>query len=188
MFSELHASSAFSFLDGASSPETLVERAAALDYPAIALLDRDGLYGVPRFHKAALAAGIKPIIGSEITIRSNGASPQPRVPVLWRLPVLVETQKGYRNLSRLVTRMKLAAPKGEGALTLEELDGHTAGLVALPGRPALMGHRYGDLYSSQDDAGPGRTSSRPQCRAISQISGADETALPRSASGRRDDR
>ena len=143
MYSELHASSAFSFLDGASSPETLVERAAALDYPAIALLDRDGLYGVPRFHKAALAAGIKPIVGSEITIRSNGPSPQPRVPVLWRLPVLVETQEGYRNLSRLLTRMKLTAPKGEGALALDELDGHTAGLVALPGRPALMGQRYG---------------------------------------------
>ena len=147
MYTELHSSSAFSFLDGASLPETLVERAAALDYPAIALLDRDGLYGAPRFHKTAVAAGVKPIIGSEITIRANGTSegtcPQARVPVLWRLPVLVETREGYRNLSRLVTRMKLNAPKGEGALALEELDGYTAGLVALPGRPALMGHRYG---------------------------------------------
>jgi len=65
---ELHASSAFSFLDGASLPEALVERAAALGYPALALLDRDGVYGVPRFHKAAVAAGIKPIIGAELTI------------------------------------------------------------------------------------------------------------------------
>ena len=60
---ELHAASAFSFLDGASLPETLVERAATLGYPALALLDRDGVYGIPRFHKAAVAAGIKPIIG-----------------------------------------------------------------------------------------------------------------------------
>ena len=57
MYIELHAASAFSFLDGASLPETLVERAAVLDYPALALLDRDGVYGAPRFHKAAVAAG-----------------------------------------------------------------------------------------------------------------------------------
>ena len=147
MYIELHTSSAFSFLDGASLPETLVDRAAMLGYPAMALLDRDGVGGVSRFHKAALAAGIKPIIGSELTIRANGSSQgtdsQPRVPVLWRLPVLVETQAGYRNLCRLVTRMKRNAPKGEGALALEELDGQTSGLVALAGRPALMGHRDG---------------------------------------------
>ena len=147
MYIELHAASAFSFLDGASLPEALVKRAAALDYPALALLDRDGVYGAPRFHKAAVAAGLKPIVGSELTIRSNGtgqgARPQARLPVVWQLPVLVETQEGYRNLSRLVTRMKLGAPKGEGALTLEELEGYTAGLVALIGRPALLGHRYG---------------------------------------------
>jgi len=147
MYIELHAASAFSFLDGASLPETLVERAAALDYPALALLDRDGVYGAPRFHKSAVAAGVKPIIGSELTIRANGTSqgsrPQPRLPVVWHLPVLVETQEGYRNLSRLVTQMKLGALKGEVALALEELEGHTAGLVALIGRPALMGHRYG---------------------------------------------
>ena len=59
MYIELHASSAFSFLDGASLPETLVERAAALGYPALALLDRDGVYGIPRFHQAARRAGLK---------------------------------------------------------------------------------------------------------------------------------
>ena len=65
---ELHAASAFSFLDGASTPEALVERAAALGYPALALLDRDGVYGAPRFHQAATAAGLKPIIGCELTM------------------------------------------------------------------------------------------------------------------------
>ena len=59
MYIELHASSAFSFLDGASLPEALVDRAAALGYPALALLDRDGVYGAPRFHQAATAAGIR---------------------------------------------------------------------------------------------------------------------------------
>ena len=70
---ELHAASAFSFLQGASLPEALVDRAAELGYPAIALLDRDGVYGAPRFHKAALAAGIRPIVGAELTI----AGPSP---------------------------------------------------------------------------------------------------------------
>src|SRR6478735_3958728 len=69
MYVELHAASAFSFLRGASLPEALAERAAALGYPALALLDRDGVYGAPRFHKAALAAGIRPLIGAELTLR-----------------------------------------------------------------------------------------------------------------------
>src|SRR2546425_3936710 len=70
---ELHAASAFSFLQGASLPEALVDRAAALGYPALALLDRDGVYGAPRFHKAALTAGVRPIIGAELTIGAGEA-------------------------------------------------------------------------------------------------------------------
>jgi error-prone DNA polymerase len=154
---ELHTASAFSFLQGASLPETIVERAAALDYPALALLDRDGVYGAPRFHKAARAAGIKPIIGAELTI-AGGAGPTGRVGRTggaggsrqpspshqpWTLSVLCESQEGYRNLCRLITRMKLRAPKGEGALTLDELSGSTTGLVALVGRAALYGYRNG---------------------------------------------
>jgi error-prone DNA polymerase len=187
MYIELHAASAFSFLDGASTPEALVERAAALGYPALALLDRDGVYGAPRFHKAARAAGLKALIGCELSIgdvgrgawdmgqgmeqkqearsRKQGGhaprvtshaprpmphapvsprvpSPEPRAPS-WRLPVLVETQQGYRNLCRLITRMRLRAPKGEGALGLEDLDGQTAGLVAVIGREALVASRHG---------------------------------------------
>ena len=68
MYIELHCASAFSFLRGASLPETLVERAATLGYSALALLDADGVYGAPRFHKAATQAGLKPIIGAELTI------------------------------------------------------------------------------------------------------------------------
>jgi error-prone DNA polymerase len=159
---ELHAASAFSFLQAASLPETLVDRAAALGYPALALLDRDGVYGAPRFHRAAKTVGIRPIIGAELTINqaaggrlqpSGGVGPEARLglqpavrslqPDSWSLPVLVQSPEGYRNLCRLVTRMKLRAPKGEGALTLEELDGHTAGLVALAGREVLRARRYG---------------------------------------------
>src|SRR5258706_12538951 len=71
MYVELHAASAFSFLQGASLPETLVERAGALDYSAIALLDADGVYGAPRFHKAATQAGLRAIIGAELTIENS---------------------------------------------------------------------------------------------------------------------
>jgi error-prone DNA polymerase len=160
---EIHTASAFSFLQGASLPEALVDRAADLGYPALALLDRDGVYGAPRFHKAARAAGIRPIIGAELTLRRSpgpldahvfrvkarvdgpvlpAARPQaPDAP--WILPVLCESAEGYRNLCRLITRMKMRAPKGEGALALEELDGFTAGLVALAGRAALDTRRFG---------------------------------------------
>ena len=149
MYIELHCASAFSFLHGASLPETLVERAAALGYPALALLDADGVYGAPRFHKAARQAGLKAIIGAELTIAFQIPNPKSQIPnskspiPTWSLPVLVESQEGYRNLCRLVTRMKMRAPKGEGALTLEELEGSTAGLVALGGRPLLDGRHYG---------------------------------------------
>ena len=138
MYIELHASSAFSFLDGASLPEALVDRAAALGYPALALLDRDGVYSAPRFHMAAKKAGIKAIVGSELTLagtRDAGCG--------IRLPVLVESRQGYQNLTRLVTQMKLRAAKGEGTLALEDLDGHTGGLIALVGRTAISGRRYG---------------------------------------------
>jgi error-prone DNA polymerase len=166
MFLDLHVASAFSFLDGASTPEALVDRAASLGYSALALVDRDGVYGAPRFHQAAKAAGLRAIVGAELTIAGDGrlaaggwraadgempqpraTSPQPRAPSpqppAWRLPVLVESREGYRHLCRLITRMKLAAPKGEGALTLDDLDGHTSGLVALAGRAMLAADRFG---------------------------------------------
>ena len=146
MYIELHAASAFSFLDGASLPEALVARAAALGYPALALLDRDGVYGAPRFHLAAKKAGLKAIIGAELTLSmADARSPagHPSSNSVVRLPVLIESAQGYRNLCRLLTTMKLRAPKGEGALALEELDGRTSGLIALAGRAMLSGARYG---------------------------------------------
>jgi error-prone DNA polymerase len=144
MYLELHASSAFSFLEAASLPETLVAQAVRCGYSAIALLDRDGVYGAPRFHRAATAAGIKAIIGAELTIigpsASSSLTPHPS-PL--RVPVLVESAEGYRNLCRLITMMKMRAPKGEGALALDELDGRTQGLVALAGRDLLGFQKYG---------------------------------------------
>ena len=161
MYVELHTSSAFSFLRAASLPEPLIDRAALLGYPAVALLDRDGLYGAPRFHKAATAAGLRPIIGAELTLEhvqhdatgrprgrvasqgAVGASRQLPTASRYVLPVLIASPEGYRNLCRLITTMKLRAPKGEGALTLEDLDGHVHGLVALAGRSLLLTERHG---------------------------------------------
>src|SRR5262245_25730993 len=124
MFVELHAQSAFSFLEAAEQPESLVAEAARLDMPVLALVDRDGLYGAPRFYQAATRAGIRPLIGSELTLRDGG-----------RLPVLVEDREGYQNLSRLITLMKMRAPKGEGALDLDEIAPYRTGLVCLTGGP-----------------------------------------------------
>jgi error-prone DNA polymerase len=142
VYVELHTSSAFSFLRAASLPETLIDRAATLGYPAVALLDRDGVSGAPRFHKAALAAGIRPLIGAELTIEAPAEGRRLKAEG-FSLPVLVSSQEGWRNLCRLISRMKLRSPKGEGALTIEELDGRVTGLVAMPGRPLLRAERFG---------------------------------------------
>jgi error-prone DNA polymerase len=155
MYLELHSSSAFSFLDGSSLPSTLIERAAELGYPAIALLDRDGLYGAPQFYRAAKAAGIKAIVGAELTVgeRPRAQGPSGRSEVRsskfevrsssWVLPVLVSSPEGYRNLCRVITRAKLKAPKGESHLDLEDFAGCASGLVALAGRQALRAGRHG---------------------------------------------
>src|SRR6059036_3620917 len=90
--------------------------------PAIALVDRDGVYGAARLALAATKAGVKPIVGSEITLADGS-----------RLPLLVEDREGYQNLCRLITRMKLGAPKGSAALALDDLEPSTAGLVCLTG-------------------------------------------------------
>ena len=117
---ELHARSAFSFLRGASVPEEMVQTAASFDMPALALLDRDGVYGAPRFHLAAKKAGIRAHIGAEISCSGGGTA-----------AVLAETREGYQNLCRLLTRMKLRARKGEGEVTREELAEFAKGLVCI---------------------------------------------------------
>ena len=111
MYIELHTRSAFSFLDGALLPEDLAEVCAAHQMPAMALLDRDGVYGAPRFHLAMKKLNLKAHIGAEITCLCTKANePLPRV------PVLCASREGYQNLCRLITRMKLRAPKYPAAL------------------------------------------------------------------------
>ncbi|HET9714136.1 MAG TPA: error-prone DNA polymerase, partial [Pyrinomonadaceae bacterium] len=123
---ELHARSAFSFLEGASVPEELIAAGLALEMPAMALLDRDGVYGAPRFHLSAKKNGIRAHIGAEISVQDTGS-----------IPVLVRTRQGYQNLCRLISLMKLRVPKhakpGECVVTPEELAAHARGLVCLTG-------------------------------------------------------
>ncbi len=122
MFVELHAQSAFTFLEGAEQPEALAIEAARLGMPALALVDRDGVHGAARFYRAAESAGLRALVGSELTL-ADGA----------RLPVLVEDRDGYRNLCRLITRLKLGAAKGAGRVTLDEMAPYASGLVCLTG-------------------------------------------------------
>ena len=127
---ELHARSAFSFLEGASVPEELIATGLGFDMPAMALLDRDGVYGAPRFHLSAKKNGLKAHIGAEITVKTPNSS-------VVSIPVLVRTRAGYQNLCRLITLMKLRVPKhakpGECAATAEELAAHAKGLICLTG-------------------------------------------------------
>jgi len=128
---ELHARSAFSFLEGASVPEELIAAGLELEMPAMALLDRDGVYGAPRFHLSAKRNGIKAHIGAEISVQKPGARGACSV------PVLVRNRTGYQNLCRLITLMKLRVPKhakpGEAVVTSDELAAHAKGLICLTG-------------------------------------------------------
>jgi error-prone DNA polymerase len=138
---ELHAASAFSFLAGASQPEKLIERAAELDMPAMALADRNGVYGVARFHTAAQKCGVKAHIGAEIAVSDFGKrlTPAAWLPHLYpqeppRVLLLCASQTGYRNLCQLITRFKMReATKTEGAATLDDLEEFSDGLICLTG-------------------------------------------------------
>ena len=156
---ELRARSAFSFLEGATTPEDLAARAAELGYGAMALGDRDGLYGAPRFYQAAKSAGIRQIVGAELTLDDNS-----------RLYVLAPDRKRYQNLCRMITDSKMrvlnpgalardgsaAVPvypaKGESRITLDDLERYGRGLICLAGgamsplsRMLVRGEDPGDL-------------------------------------------
>src|SRR5437588_12567182 len=121
-YCELHSSSAFSFLRGGSVPEQLAEVAAELEMPAIALCDRNGVYGAQRFSVAAREHRVRPIVGAELSMESGGI-----------LPVLVENRTGYRNLCELLTQAHLRSEKGKCAVQWNELLEFAEGLVPLFG-------------------------------------------------------
>ncbi|HEX6879295.1 MAG TPA: error-prone DNA polymerase [Terriglobales bacterium] len=148
MYTELHARSAFSFLEGACLPEELAAACAELGMGAMAITDRDGVYGAPRFHSEAQNQKIKSHIGAEITLSdfrtakvsdsqdrlSIRDSVNPAIQKSIRLPVIASSRLGYQNLCRLVTQMKLRVPKNYPCFTCEEeIAQYARGLVCLTG-------------------------------------------------------
>ncbi len=126
---EMHAASAFSFLQAASQPESLIERAVELEMPAMALLDHNGVYGSARFHTSAKQNGVRAHVGAEISVSDFGIR---LTPPAWlphrheaepvRLPLLCESRVGYQNLCQLITQFKMReTTKEAGAATLDDL-------------------------------------------------------------------
>ncbi|HTO87270.1 MAG TPA: error-prone DNA polymerase [Thermoanaerobaculia bacterium] len=172
-YAELRAASAFSFLEGSSLPEDLVEEAARLAIPAVALVDRNGVYGAPRFYKAAKEAGLKALVGAEVTVgcggrfatgsrESSSRGPSRRAGTgsrskeeqgNSRLTLLVENRAGYKNLCRLITAGALGKSKGETSVTLEQVTAHAEGLNCLTGGgegPAARSLASGGLDAARE--------------------------------------
>ncbi|TAM77945.1 PHP domain-containing protein [bacterium] len=123
-YAELHAWSNFSFLRAAAHPEDLAERAAAIGLRALALTDRDGLYGTVRLCRAARAAGLQGIVGAELSLEGGGS-----------LVLLARTRAGYANLCRAISTAQLRGSKGDARLRWDDLDGRANDLIALSGWP-----------------------------------------------------
>ncbi|RMD86323.1 MAG: PHP domain-containing protein, partial [Candidatus Dadabacteria bacterium] len=124
----LWCKSNYSFLEGASHPDELVETASFFGLPALALTDRDGLYGIVRAHQRALELGVHLIVGSEVTIEDGST-----------IVLLATDREGYRNLCRLITRGRLRSGKGRSEVPWQEVCEHARGLIALwGGRRSLL--------------------------------------------------
>ena len=121
-FCELHTRSAFSFLSSGSQPQRLAWRASELGIPTVALLDRDTVAGAVRFHFEAKAQGVRPIVGAEITMEDGSL-----------LPLVPLNIEGYRNLSKLITTIKLGHKKGEHFATRQDIEDHSDHLMCFTG-------------------------------------------------------
>jgi error-prone DNA polymerase len=137
----LWCKSHYSFLEGASSPEELVATAEALELPALALTDRDGLYGAVRAHLEAKKRGVKLIVGSQITVNraaagwpaagTTGRTADYRTAGSATILLLAQNRIGYANLCRLISAGRLRSPKGSCAVNWEEICAQASGLIAL---------------------------------------------------------
>ncbi len=161
-YAELHCRSNFTFLEGSSHPEELVERAVALGLAAVALTDRDGLYGAVRFAKAAKNTTLGAIAGAELTLEVPELRPKRRRDLTPeesarqpRLVLLAEDERGYANLASAISAAQLRGKKRDARLRLTDLEGKTGGLVALSGShrgwpEEALGR--GDLAAARDRA------------------------------------
>lgn len=134
VYVELHCHSAYSFLDGASLPEELVEQACRLGMKALALTDHNGLYGSMEFAQAAKAWGIQPLTGAEVSLEGG-----------YGLTLLAATSEGYANLCRLLSRAHLDSPRGKPCLSWDTLCRYHKGLIA------LVGGRRGEMARRIDE-------------------------------------
>ncbi len=138
---ELHAASAFSFLESASVPENLIRAAYEHEMPAMALLDRNGVYGLPRFHASAEENKMRAHVGAEVAVGDWGVRlappawvPHRHAPEPVRLPLLCASRTGYQNLCRMITRYKMRERgKAEGVATADDLAEFAPGLICLTG-------------------------------------------------------
>ena len=141
LYAELHSHSAFSFLDGASSPDELVDAAVAHGYRSLALTDHDNLCGAMEFAQAAKAAGLKAIHGAEVRV----AYEHEQATEHRHLTLLVKDAQGWSNLCRLLTlahaHTRDGRERGQPELTLEQIEAHTEGLICLSG---CAGHGFHD--------------------------------------------
>ncbi|HEX2069977.1 MAG TPA: DNA polymerase III subunit alpha, partial [Actinomycetota bacterium] len=131
-FVHLNVRSYFSIKEGAFSPEDLAERAAALEMPAVAITDRDGLYGAPRFAAACRHYGVKPIFGATLTVRTRRRD--------HRVTLLARDAVGYGNLCRLLTTAHMTGERGDPALTTGQICERSSGLICLLGPESEPGH------------------------------------------------
>ena len=140
---ELHLHSNYSLLDGASHPEELATRARDLGMPALAVTDHDGLYGAVRFVKACRTAGVKPLVGAELTLEGGA-----------HVVLLAENDDGYSSLCRLISGAQLANAKGMSRLPFDSLVGRAGGLICLSGcrngevASLLIARRFADALAA----------------------------------------
>ncbi|MGH2378493.1 MAG: PHP domain-containing protein, partial [Candidatus Limnocylindria bacterium] len=130
MFVHLHTHSCFSFLDGTSTPEELVEAALEQGMDALAVTDTNGLYGAVRFWNAARERGLKPVFGTELRIPDDPAAPKGPAT---HLVLLAKDRAGWTSLCRIVSAGQLAGKKEEPRFTLEMVEHDREGLIALTG-------------------------------------------------------
>ena len=130
----LWVKSSYTFLEGASHPDELVAAASRYGLPAIAITDRDGVYGIVRAHEAAAEQQVRLIVGSQITVDlcdPTPAGPDPTRPDSHRLLLLAEDREGYASLCGLISAGRRRSPKGESLVTLDEVCAAARGLVAV---------------------------------------------------------
>ncbi len=138
-YAELHAHSSYSFLDGASSPEELVEEAERLGLHALALTDHDGFYGIVRFAEAAEARTVKTVFGAELSLGLSGPQNGEADPEGSHLLVLARREEGYHRLAAAITHAQLAgAEKGRPVYDLRDL-ADRAGVLAIRSGPCSPG-------------------------------------------------